>query len=152
MRSGSTPQAWPRAAASAAIFRGGGILLTERGKGSLTGLWSLPGGHIEPGERARTAALREVREETGIDAELLGLVDVHDGILENADGALSAHYVISVFYGRWLAGEPIAASDSRNARFVALDALGDYTLTPGARPIIERAGHLIRSADEGKHA
>ena len=39
---------WPRCAASAAIFRGSMVLLVQRGKGALKGLWSLPGGHIEP--------------------------------------------------------------------------------------------------------
>ena len=54
---GRAPQ-WPRAAASAAIFRGQEVLLVRRGKGGpLAGLWSLPGGHIEPGEPARAAAL-----------------------------------------------------------------------------------------------
>jgi 8-oxo-dGTP diphosphatase len=51
---------WPRCAASAAIFRAGKVLLVERGSGALKGRWSLPGGHIEPGERAAGAAAREV--------------------------------------------------------------------------------------------
>ena len=53
---------FPRGAASAAIFRGDDVLLIQRGKGALKGCWSLPGGHIEPGEPARDAALREVRK------------------------------------------------------------------------------------------
>ena len=51
--------AWPRCAASAAIFRGSTVLLVQRSKGALRGLWSLPGGHIEAGETARAAAVRE---------------------------------------------------------------------------------------------
>ena len=58
------------------------VLIVERGKGGMQGLWSLPGGHIEAGERASAAAIREVHEETGITAEILGLVDVHDVILQ----------------------------------------------------------------------
>ena len=50
---------WPRPAASAAIFRDGQVLIAERGKGALRGTWSLPGGHIEPGETAMAAALQE---------------------------------------------------------------------------------------------
>jgi 8-oxo-dGTP diphosphatase len=137
---------WPKAAASAAIFRNGEVLIAERGKGSLRGRWSLPGGHIEPGERASEAARREVREETGIDAAILGLVDVHDVILDRPDGGLAAHYVIAVYYGHWIAGEPVAAADCADARFVALDSLGEYALTPGAAEIIVRASRLIESA------
>ena len=65
---GGEPSTWPRCAASAAVLRGREVLLVERAKGALAGYWSLPGGHIEPGETARSAALREVREETGVEA------------------------------------------------------------------------------------
>lgn len=138
-----TRPAWPRPAASAAIFRDGLVLLVERGKGALPGTWSLPGGHIEPGERAREAALREVGEETGIEAEILGLTDVHDVLIQSAEGQLTAHYVLSVYFGRWISGEPVAGDDVASARFVRLDDLDSYRLTPGARPIIARAWELL---------
>lgn len=130
---------WPRAAASAAIFRGREVLLVERGKGNLEGWWSLPGGHIEPGERARDAARREVHEETGIVAVITGLVDVHDVIFHAADGALRTHYVLSVYVGRWESGEPLAASDARTAQFVPFDGLAAVKLTEGARDLILKA-------------
>lgn len=138
-----TRPAWPRPAASAAIFRDGLVLLVERGKGALPGTWSLPGGHIEPGERARDAALREVGEETGVEAEILGLTDVHDVLIQSAEGQLTAHYVLSVYFGRWISGEPVAGDDVASARFVRLDSLDSYRLTPGARPIIARAWELL---------
>jgi 8-oxo-dGTP diphosphatase len=134
---------WPRPAASAAIFRDGLVLLVERGKGALPGTWSLPGGHIEPGERAKDAALREVGEETGVEAEILGLADVHDVLIHGADGQLTAHYVLAVYFGRWVRGEPAAGGDVVAARFVRLDDLAEYRLTPGARPIIARAWELL---------
>jgi len=133
------PAAWPRCGASAAIFRGGEVLLVERGKGALQGQWSLPGGHIEPGERARAAALREVREEAGIAAEIAGLLDIHEVLLRDGGGELAAHYLIAVFFGRWIAGDPVAGSDAPAARFVAIDALASYPLTDGAAALIARA-------------
>src|SRR5882757_3042701 len=99
---------WPRCGASAAVFRDGAVLLIERAKGALKGRWSLPGGHIEPGETAQAAAAREVREETGVDVDIQGLVDVHEVILRRPDDTLLAHYLITVFRGRWRAGEPSA--------------------------------------------
>lgn len=133
------PEEWPKAAASAAIFRNHAVLLVERGKGAPARLWSLPGGHIEPGETAAAAALREIGEETGVTAELLGLADVRDVIRRDSAGALMAHYVIVVYYGIWLDGEPVAASDSRAARFVPLADIGRYPLTEDATGVITAA-------------
>lgn len=135
---------WPRLGASAAVFRDGKVLLGERGKGALAGYWSLPGGHVEPGEPARDAAAREVLEETGIAARILGLVDLHDAIRRDpASGEVSWHYAIAVHYGVWLSGEPTPASDCRAARFVSIDDLASVRLTDGAEALIRRAARLL---------
>jgi 8-oxo-dGTP diphosphatase len=139
--------AWPRCGASAAIFRGREVLLVERGKGALKGYWSLPGGHIEPGERARAAALRETHEETGIEAELGGLVDVHEVLLGGGDRALIAHYLIAVFFGRWVAGTPRAGGDAAATRFVPLEDIEGLRLTEGALPLIRRAWEMSGAQD-----
>jgi len=114
-------------------------LLIVRAKGALKGLWSLPGGHIEPGETARAAATREVQEETGVEAEIDALVDVHDVILRGLEGQLSAHYLIAVFRGRWRSGEPRAGSDASLARFVPVGDVKGLRLTEGAASLIRRA-------------
>ena len=138
----TAPRQWPTCGVSAIIFRGGEVLLIERAAGALKGRWSPPGGHIEPGERARAAALRETHEETGVEAEIGGLVDMHEVLLHANDGRLTAHYVLAVFWGRWRAGEPAAGSDAAAARFVALDGLHAYPLTDGAEALIRRAWDL----------
>jgi 8-oxo-dGTP diphosphatase len=121
------------------------VLLVERGKGPSRGIWSLPGGHIEAGETARAAALRELHEETGVEAEIAGLADVHDVIHRDASGVLSVHYVLTVFWGRWTAGEPRAGGDSADARFVPLADIGRYTLTHGAAALIHRCAALAQA-------
>lgn len=130
---------WPRAAASVAIFRGQRVLLAERGGGPRKGYWSLPGGKIEPGETAVNAAIREIREETGLEISLTGLLDVHDAIRTDAAGNIEHHYIICVYYGTSDAGEPHAATDISDARFVALDELETYRLTEGAVRLIHEA-------------
>lgn len=135
---------FPRCAASAAIFRGRDVLLIQRGKGALKGYWSLPGGHIEPGEAARDAALREVREETGVEAEISTFVDLHEVILKDAAGALQAHYVIAVHAGLWRGGTPVAGDDAADARFFAPEDLADLQLTSGALRLITRARALLQ--------
>src|SRR5688572_19755242 len=103
--SGERTPPWPRGAASAAIFRGGEVLLIERGKaGPLRGLWSFPGGRIESGEPVRTAVLREVHEEAGVVAELAGVLDVRDVFRRDPAGQVIDQYLLAVFYGRWVSG------------------------------------------------
>jgi len=135
---------WPRCGVSVAIFRNDAVLLIKRGKPPLKGLWSLPGGHVEPGERAREAALRELAEETGVAARIDGLADVID-VLQAPDGVLVSHYVIAVFYGRWLGGEPIAASDAADARFVRVQDVVNLSTTDGAPKVITTAWRLANA-------
>ena len=138
---------WPRAAASAAIFRGDRILIAERGGGPRKGYWSLPGGKIEPGETAAAAAAREIMEETGLQVALRGILDVHDVIQADANGGIQHHFVICVYYGTCGPGEPCAATDISDARFVTLDELPSYQLTGGASQLIHEAYRRLRAAD-----
>ncbi len=142
-----SPIQWPRAAASAAVFREGKILRAQRAKEPLAGIWSLPGGHIEPGEKALDAAIRELREETGIQADLKGIADVKDVILHNDDGSLRAHYVITAFYGVWRSGAAQPLCDTNDVEWVELTALEDRPLTEGAAEIILRAAKLLGLQD-----
>ncbi len=143
MLSVNSPAHWPKAAASAAVFRKNQVLIVERGKGGSAGVWSLPGGHIEAGETARAAAAREVREETGVVVDIKAIVDVHDAIFHNNDGSLRAHYVLSVYCGAWRYGEPAAASDARSARFVDPHELCHYTTTPRLADFVAAARRVF---------
>ncbi|MGZ9114278.1 MAG: NUDIX hydrolase [Brevundimonas sp.] len=107
----------PVPAVGVVCLRGGEVLLIRRGTPPREGEWSLPGGRIEPGERAVDAALRELREETGVEAEITGLIDVVDGVFPEA----GRHYVLIDYAARWISGDPVAGDDAMEARFVALD-------------------------------
>ncbi|KQY75149.1 NUDIX hydrolase [Brevundimonas sp. Root1423] len=107
----------PVPAVGVVCLRGDEVLLIRRGTPPRQGEWSLPGGRIEPGERAVDAALRELREETGVEAEITGLIDVVDGVFPEA----RRHYVLIDYAARWMSGEPLAGDDATEARFVPLD-------------------------------
>ena len=116
-------------------LRGDEVLLIRRGRPPKAGEWSLPGGRIEPGERAVDAALRELREETGVEAEITGLVDVVDGLFPEA----GRHYVLIDYAARWLSGEPAAGDDALEARFVALDQVDALVRWAETRRVIRIA-------------
>ena len=103
--------------ASVAIVRDGKVLLIKRAYAPYQHLWTLPGGRIEPGERTIDAGLRELMEETGVTAEILGLVDVVDGLFP-AEGR---HYVLIDYAARWTEGEPRPGDDAVEAVFLPLD-------------------------------
>jgi len=134
---------WPRPAASCAIFRDGEVLIAQRAKPPLAGVWSLPGGHIEPGETAREAAIRELAEETGVAADLKAIADVVDVIVRDDDGALRAHYVITVFFGLWLRGDARPGSDCLAVEWVDPEALAGRRMTQGTPAIIQCAAVLL---------
>lgn len=102
----------PIPAVGVVCLRGDEVLLIRRGTAPRMGEWSLPGGRIEAGERAQDAALRELGEETGVTAELEGLLDVIDGFFPP-----DHHYVLVDYLARWISGEPRAGDDAAEAAF-----------------------------------
>ena len=107
----------PVPCAGVVCLRGGEVLLIRRGKPPRQGEWSLPGGRIEWGERAADAALRELEEETGVRGEMLGLLDVVDGLFSDQAGPPDHHYVLVDYAVRWRSGEAKGGDDAMEARF-----------------------------------
>lgn len=120
------------------------VLLIRRGQPPLAGAWSLPGGRIEPGERSADAALRELAEETGVRAELAGLVDVVDGLFAHEAGGPGRHYVLIDYAARWLSGEPRAGDDAAEAAFVRMADLAAHDLWSETARVIRLGAALAR--------
>ncbi len=96
------------------------VLLIKRGTAPRLGQWSLPGGRMELGETTIAAGLRELKEETGVEATILGLIDVIDGVFPaRPGGEITRHYVLIDYAARWISGEPVAGDDAAEARFVS---------------------------------
>ncbi len=120
----------PVVAVGAFVFDARGhVLLIERGTPPGVGLWTVPGGKLEAGERLAAAVAREVREETGLEVEVGPLVEVFE----------RPPFVILDYLARAIGGELRAASDVRAARFASDAELAQLPLTEGLLPVLARA-------------
>ena len=114
------------------VFRGDEVLLVERTKPPIRNRWSIPGGAQEIGETVHEAALRELMEETGLEADIIGLIDVVDSITRDQDSRVQFHYTLVDFAAEWRSGEAAAADDVGAVRWVPLadlEAMGLWTET-----------------------
>ena len=134
------PALRPQLAVSAAIFRGGKVLLVRRARSPGKGFYSLPGGRVEFGETLHTALHREVDEETALKIEIVGLAGWRE-VVPSKIG--HGHFVIMSFAARWIAGDPVLNEELDDFKWLAPDALGDLKLTEGLPEIVKAARLVI---------
>jgi 8-oxo-dGTP diphosphatase len=137
----------PFLAVSAAIVRAGQVLVVRRARAPPHGLFSLPGGMVEIGETLEEALVREVREETSLSIEPVGLAGFRETITRDRDNRVERHFVILPFAARWRAGEPILNEELSEARWLRPAELGGLPTTPGLGEIVASAFRLLQSAD-----
>jgi 8-oxo-dGTP diphosphatase len=104
----------------------GRLLLIKRGHEPGAGLWSLPGGRIEPGETDQQAVAREVLEETGLTVQCRNLLGTAE--LPGPDGTI-IH--VSDYLAVVTGGELAAGDDAADARWVGAAELATLPLTDG---------------------
>ncbi len=124
------------------LFQDERVLLVRRGREPARGQWSIPGGAVDTGETLRQAVVREMMEETGIQAEPVAPVKILDRIFRDDRGRVAYHYVLVDFLCRFLGGELRAGSDALEARFIPVGDLVSMDIIPVTRAVIYEAAQF----------
>ena len=137
----------PLVGVGAVIIENARVLLVKRAHPPLEAQWSIPGGVLEVGEMVREAAIREVREETGLIVEAGDLLGVYDRVLRNAEQRVQYHYVLIDFLCRRVAGDLAAASDAAEVRWFRREELPGLKLAEDTLDVIAKgfAGMTVKS-------
>jgi len=129
----------PLVGVGAILLRRDRVLMAQRGKQPLQGWWSLPGGLLEVGERLEDGVRREVREETGLEMQPLGILEVFERIMRDSAGAPEYHYVLIDYICRPTGGVLRPGDDVCAVEWVRRGDLKNLTITEGTLGVIEKA-------------
>jgi 8-oxo-dGTP pyrophosphatase MutT (NUDIX family) len=122
------------------VSEAGDVLMIRR---SDNGNWAVPGGAIDLGESMVQAAVRETREETGIECEITGLVGIYTDpkhlILYTSNGEVRQEFSI-LLTAVVIGGQPTPSSESTEVRWVPREDLASYQMDRSMRL---RLGHYL---------
>jgi len=132
----------PHVGVGVMLVRNNHLLLVKRKYNPDAGYWSIPGGHLELGERAEDAAVREAEEETGFKTEVTGIAGIINKVMYDDKGEIEYHYVLVNYFVKQIAGPPDqpprAADDALDARFVPFEELKNYEITDSLVELLKR--------------
>ena len=131
-------------------------LLIRRGSEPLLGQWSIPGGTLELGESLQQGVAREMLEETGLEVEVLDMIEVFDRIfMDPADRPAQGnprpkyHYVIVDYLCERKSGTPRAGGDVTDIAYATEPELEKFHLTPTAMRVLRHAFAMQRRRRNG---
>ena len=112
------------------IQKGEEYLIIKRAVEPDKGLWSIPGGLVEVGEKAKDAAIREAKEETCLEIQVKKLIGVVDKIILDDEGNTKYHFIILDYLAEPISGEMNPRDDALDAKWVKKGNFKKQNLTP----------------------
>jgi 8-oxo-dGTP diphosphatase len=126
-------------------YSAGGVVIKDKREVLLiknpSNIWTFPKGHIEPGETKEQAALREVKEETNIDAEIVDYLGEISYFF--TWGGVKIYKTVYFFLMRYIAGIPVPSWEVKDARFFPLEKAKKLLKYKGDKEIFAKALNKI---------
>lgn len=132
----------PLVGVGAVIKKNDSVLLVKRKHEPGKDLWSIPGGLVELGETVQEAVKREVKEETGLEVEVIKLIDVIDNIIRDEENKVRFHYVLIDFLVSIKGGECKPTSDASEIKWFKPHELMNYRVTNTAMKLLKKIGFI----------
>ena len=125
----------------AVVVRGDRVLVVRRANPPMPGRRGFPGGVLELGETVAQGAMRELAEETGVEAEAGGPLTVIDTIDRDEEGRVRYHYTLVAMIGHWQSGEGVAGDDADEVAWLTRAEIVAQNLptAPALLPLIDLA-------------
>jgi 8-oxo-dGTP diphosphatase len=120
------------------IRKGDEYLLIKRASEPDKGLWSVPGGMVEVGEKVEEAAIREAKEETGLEIEIVKDLGAVDKIVRDDVGKIKYHFIIIDYLAEPVAGEMHHHDDALDAQWVHPREFRKYMMSPTLVDLLRR--------------
>jgi len=127
----------PLVGVGAVAMKDGKILVVKRAFEPGAGKWSVPGGLVELGEKLSDACAREMLEETGIEIQILELINVFDMIDRDETGRVRYHYVLVDFLAKPIGGAERASVEVTEMKWVTHEEAKGLDLTRTARRALD---------------
>lgn len=137
----------PLIGVGAVIIHEGRGLVVRRATEPLKGEWSIPGGVLELGETLRTGAVREAREETGLEVVPVEVLEVYDRIVADESGRTRYHYVLIDYLCSVAAGEARPGSDVSELRWLTPAELDGFPIADAAEEVLRKGFERAAAAN-----
>ncbi len=135
----------PILAVSAAVFRGGRVLIVRRARAPMIGHFSLPGGVVELGETLAAAVARELEEEVGVAARIIAF-NRHVETIAHEGDRVRTHFVIASFVARWTSGDARVSDEVDRVDWIDPAGVPPSLTTPGLSEILASAARIESKA------